>query len=175
MAVTTGLGGAKRVSCIDRMVRRRGGHRPPPAFAALGRRALLEVGQDLPSPSGETSRDPRQLGDVDTVGTICSAGHDAMQEDDAITFLEHVHAGTKHARQMIGQAGQLVEVRGEEGAATETRRVVQVLDHRAGDGQSIPGRRATTDLVEQHEAPGSRVVQDVGQFEHLHHEGRLAG
>ena len=77
--------------------------------------------------------------------------------------------------EMVGQAGQLMEVRGEEGAATEARRVVQVLNHGAGDGQTVPGRRATADLVEQNEAPGSSVVQDVGQLEHLHHEGRLAG
>ena len=76
---------------------------------------------------------------------------------------------------MIGQRGQLMEVRGEEGAATEARRIVQVLHHGAGDGQPVPGRRAATDLVEQNETPGRSVVQDVGQLEHLHHEGRLAG
>ena len=63
---------------------------------------------------------------------------------------------------MVGQGRQLVEVGGEEGAATEARRVVQVLDDGAGDGQPVPGRRAASDLVEQDEAPGGGVVEDVG-------------
>ena len=118
---------------------------------------------------------PRKLGNMDTVGPVCAARYDAMQEDHAVTLFEHIHASTENAREMIGQGGQLMEVRGEEGAATEARRIVQVLHDGAGDGQSIPGRRAATDLVEQDQTPGRSVVQDVGQLEHLHHESRLTG
>ena len=109
------------------------------------------------SASCQGPRHPGQLGNVNTVGAIGGAGHDSMQEDDAVSFFQHVHAGTTHARQDVGQLGQLMKVRCEEGPAAEPRRVVQVLDHSAGDGQTVPGRGAAADLVEQDEAAlGSR-------------------
>ena len=86
---------------------------------------------------------------MDAVGSVCPTRHDAMQEDHAVAFFQHIHAGTENTWEMIRQGRQLMEVRGEEGTATEAGRVVQVLHYGAGDGQPIPGRRATTDLVEQ--------------------------
>src|SRR5215212_10362563 len=121
-----------------RVLRCRGGHRLSAALGTVTGRALLEVGQDLSSAPGEYAWDPGEFGNVDAVGTICPAWHDAMQKDHAVTFFEHVHTGAENARQMFGQRGQLVEVCGEERAATETRRVVQILHGGAGDGQSVP-------------------------------------
>ena len=43
-----------------------------------------------------------------------------------------------------------------------------------GQGEAVVGARAAADLVHQDQALRSRVVQDVGGFAHLDHEGRLA-
>ena len=50
---------------------------------------------------------------------------------------------------------------------------VQVLAHRPRDREPVPRRRAASDLVQQHQAPRRRRVQDRTRLRHLHHERRL--
>ena len=49
-----------------------------------------------------------------------------------------------------------------------------VLHDRAGDGHSVVGGSASSDLVEKHEGTRRNVVEDHRGLEHLHHEGRLS-
>ena len=49
-----------------------------------------------------------------------------------------------------------------------------MFGHRPGDRQAIEGGGAAADLIEQHQRSLAGVVQDVGGFGHLHHEGGLA-
>src|SRR3546814_17418277 len=53
-------------------------------------------------------------------------------------------------------------------------RLVQMLDRRPGDGETIEGRGAAPDLVENNERALRRLVQDGGGLDHLDHEGRAA-
>src|SRR5713226_7612033 len=43
---------------------------------------------------------------------------------------------------------------------------------RLGDGLSVRGAGATSYLVENHQASGGGVTQDVGRLHHFHHECR---
>ncbi len=52
--------------------------------------------------------------------------------------------------------------------------LVQFLADGPGDGESIEGRGAAADLVQQDEAPRRGVVQDAGGLDHLDEEGALA-
>ena len=72
-----------------------------------------------------------------------------------------------------GERGQLVVMRGEERAAAILG-IVQVLDHRPGDGEAVEGRGAAADLVEDDERARAGLVQDRGGLDHLHHEGGAA-
>ncbi len=64
---------------------------------------------------------------------------------------------------------------GEEGLAAELSRIVEILHDGAGDRQPVECARSTADLVEHDEASRRCVGEDVGGFEHLHHERALAG
>ena len=52
--------------------------------------------------------------------------------------------------------------------------VVQKFRHAPGDGETVEGRSAAADLIENDEAPLGRVVHDIRRLVHLDHEGRLA-
>ena len=49
-----------------------------------------------------------------------------------------------------------------------------MLGHGPGDREAVEGGGAAADLIEQHQRALAGVVQDVGGFAHLHHEGGLA-
>ena len=51
--------------------------------------------------------------------------------------------------------------------------VVEKFRHAPGNGKSVEGRRAASDLIENDQAAFGGVVHDVGCLVHLHHEGRL--
>ena len=64
---------------------------------------------------------------------------------------------------------QFVIMRGDEAPAED--HVVQMLQHRPGDGKPVEGRRSAPDLVEDHEAAAGGLVEDRGGLRHLDHEG----
>ena len=66
-------------------------------------------------------------------------------------------------------------VGGEERLGAQGGVVVDVLDHRPGDGDAVVGAGAAADLVQDEQAAGGGVVQDVGGLDHLDHEGGLPG
>jgi len=65
-------------------------------------------------------------------------------------------------------------VGGKERSRTQLWVIVEILDHRPGDGYAIIGARATADLIQDEQAPRGGVVEDVRELYHLHHEGALA-
>ena len=150
----------------------------PGSRGALGRRAgdhaviALERAQDLASPAHHAVRQPRELGDVDAVRAVGAARLEAMEEHDRLAGLAHGDVVVPRVLQLLGELHQLVVVRGEHRLAADP--VVQVLGHRPRDRDAVVGRRAAADLVEQHQAPRPRVVEDGARLAHLHHEGRLA-
>ena len=52
---------------------------------------------------------------------------------------------------------------------------VQVFDDGPGDRQAIIGAGAAPDLVQDHQAAWSGIVEDVGCLDHFHHKGGLPG
>ncbi len=63
-------------------------------------------------------------------------------------------------------------MRGEKRAAADVRG--DVLGDRPGEAQAVERAGAAADLVENHQAAVGGVVQNVGGFGHLDHEGGLA-
>ena len=63
---------------------------------------------------------------------------------------------------------------GEEGLGCPFRRVVEVFRDRPCDAQAVEGARAPADLVEEDEALGRRVVENVRRLVHLYEKGALA-
>ena len=120
---------------------------PAVAVQVLG----FELGQDLLGPLVHGPRHAGQPGDVNAVALVGRAGHDLVQEHDVVLPLLHGHVQVPHARQRLGQVGQLVVVRGKQRAAADL--VVQVLDDRPGQRNAVVGARAAADLVEHR--PGS--------------------
>jgi hypothetical protein len=52
--------------------------------------------------------------------------------------------------------------------------LAQGLGGGPGERQTVKGACASTDFVEQHQAVGRGVVQDIGGFGHLDHKGGAA-
>ena len=95
-----------------------------------------------------------------------------MQEDQiAVPFL-----GTKRQVADAGQPrlelGQLMIVGGEQGAAAV--HIMQGLGAGPGDGQTVIGRGATANLVQNDQRTSCGLCQDGCGFDHLGHEGRAA-
>src|SRR5262249_24486457 len=51
--------------------------------------------------------------------------------------------------------------------------IVQMLAHRPGDRDAVVRRRAAADLVQQHETPLRRRMENRARLGHLYHERRL--
>ena len=109
---------------------------------------------------------------MNAVRAVGATRHDTVQEAHRLAFLQHLDPLVAHARQALGQSGELVIVGGEQRAAAEPGRFVQVLDHRLRDGQAVVRRRPPPHLVEDHEGRLGRVVEDVCGLGHLDHERR---
>ena len=77
-----------------------------------------------------------------------------------------------HAGQQIGELGQLVVMRREQGF--RARPGLQLLDHRPGDGEAVESGRAAADFVEQHQAVRRAGVENRGRLGHLDHKRRAA-
>ena len=49
-----------------------------------------------------------------------------------------------------------------------------MLDHGPGDRQAVEGRRAPPDLIQDHQRPVRRLIEDAGRLDHLDHERRAS-
>jgi len=72
------------------------------------------------------------------------------QEHNGVTPLAHGDVEILKARQSLGELGQLVIVRGEQGFRANG--VVQVLDDTPREAQAVEGARAAPDFVQHDEA-----------------------
>src|SRR5712692_7942648 len=111
---------------------------------------------------------------MDTIALISTARDDFAQENDCSCFFCDSYIQTANARQHLCHFYQFVVVCGKEGTGTATFVVVQIFDDGTGDGQTIIGASAASDLVENEQAAGCGVMEDVCCLYHLHHEGTLA-
>src|SRR5688500_9795213 len=150
---------------------RRGTKRAP----ALERRhelLALEQCQDFARPlyhrRGETGQSP----DLHPVRTVCPTRLQTMEEQHLVADFPHTDVIVSYCYQFLRELHQLVIVRREYRLAPGA--VVEVLAHRPGDGYAIVGRRATANLIQQHQARRRRRMENGAGLGHLHHEGGLA-
>ena len=108
---------------------------------------------------------------MDAVTAVGSAFHHLVQEDDALAFFPNLHAEIAEAGQSLGQPGQLVVVRREQRQRLQLRGIVQVLENGLRDAHPVIRAGPSPHLVEEQQAPGGCVDQDVCGLHHLHHEG----
>ena len=158
--------GVKRLAarrCRWRTVGARGGRRKLFAQLVL---ALFVAPQNFPGALDDAARQAREARHFDAVALVGAAFLDAPQKDDFVGRFLDGDVDIFHAGQQVGQFGELVIVRGEQGARARLR--LQMLDHRPGDGEAVEGGRAAADFVEQHQAVRRREIQDGGDFAHLH-------
>src|SRR5205085_10479927 len=109
-----------------------------PAFVPL---------QEFLGAADDRARQARELGGVDAVALLGDAGRDAVEEDEVASLLRDLDVEVAQARERLGQLGQLVVVRGEEGLGAQTRVVVYVFEDGAGDGEAVVCGSAAPKLV----------------------------
>ena len=133
---------------------------------------FLERGQPLPRVVQNRGRHPRQLRHFDAVALACRAVADGMQEDDLALMLHGVEMHVRRAFHFGRQPGELEIVGGEQGEGADVPG--DVVGGGPGQRQPVVGAGATAYLVEEHQAVGGGVAQDVRGLAHLHHEGGTA-
>ena len=138
-------------------------------------RLVLQLLQNMPGTGQHLLGQARQLGDLDTVAAVGTAGDDLPQEDDILAPCADGDVIVADAGQLALQRRQLVIVGGEQGLGPQLFRVGAVLQHRPGNGHAVKGRGAPADLVQNQQTVRSGGLQNIADLRHLHHEGGLSG
>ena len=73
-----------------------------------------------------------------------------------------------HRREKVGKLRQFVIMRGEKRTRVDV--LLEMLDHRPSNGQTIEGSRAAADFIEKNKAGGCGVVENGRDFAHFHEE-----
>ena len=95
---------------------------------------------------------------------VANAGHAALT---AVALL-HAHPRIVQPPQPFAQQRQLVIVRREQ--RTTLVDLMQVLDRRPRNGETIPGRGAAPNLIEDDDRIRRRLIEDRRGLDHLDHE-----
>ena len=111
---------------------------------------------------------------MNTEGVFAATALQFAQEDDFVIYLLHRNVVVLNTLEAFLHLVQLMVVRGKQGACLRLWMLVYMLHNRPGDGNTIICRSTAPQLVEQHQAAGRKVVQDIRRLVHLHHKGRLA-
>src|SRR5437773_553402 len=134
----------------------------------------LQFREDLTRPYHHLPRKADALRHLNAVAAVGAPCHDLVQEDNALAFFAHFHSEVAQPWQPLGQRGQLVVMGCEQSQRAQLWSIVQVLEDRLGDADTVVGAGAAADLIEDEEAAGRRVRENVGGLHHLDHEGRQA-
>ena len=134
--------------------------------------ALFVALEDFAGAVDDAAREAGEAGDFDAVGFVGAAGFDVAKEDDFVGSFFYGDVDVGDGGEEIGELGEFVIVRGEEGASASV--LLQMLDDGPGDREAVEGGGAAADFVEEDEAGGSGVVEDAGDFAHFDEEGGAA-
>ncbi len=85
-------------------------------------------------PLDNGGRHTRQLGDVNTVTAVGTAAHDLMHEHNFILIFTNSNIIINDARQLMFQLNQFMIMGGEQCFGFDGSAVMQIFDHRPGDG-----------------------------------------
>ena len=141
----------------------------------LGDVCIHQLMDDLFGPLDHVVGHARQLGYLNAVALVCAALDDLSQENDIVAFFFYGDAVIVHAGQFSFQLCQFMVVSGKQRLGPQKSRVADVLHHCPGNGQAVEGAGASANLVQNEQAVGRGVAQNVSHLGHLHHERTLAG
>ena len=127
------------------------------------------MGQHLPGADHDIGRQPCQPGDFDAVAAIRLARFDLVEEDQLFAGLLGRHVQVEDALAGLGQGGQFVIVRREQGLRANLAK--DILGDGPSNGQAIVRRGAAPDLVQQDQAALGGGVENLGRLGHLDHKG----
>ena len=96
-----------------------------------------------------------------------------MKEDDVAVIFGYVHVQVLHAVNLVFQHGHFVVMGGEQGSDVG-RWIAQVLHGSPCNGQTVVGAGASSDFVQNHQAPFPGRTENIAQLAHLHKKRRLA-
>ena len=142
--------------------------RPPRASSSCSRAVRI-----LARAFDHRGRQPGETGHLDSVAAVGAPRDDLAKEHDLVVPLARGDVVVHDARHRIGQIGQLVIVRGEEGLWARTCLGREVFGHGPRDAEPVERGGAAADLVEHDEASRGGEVEDARRLLHLHHEGGL--
>ncbi len=108
---------------------------------------------------------------MDPVTAIGAPLDHLVEEDDAFAFFADLHPKIAQPPKLLAERGQLVIVGGEECQRAKLRGLVQILEDRLRDAHAVVGAGTATDLVEDEQAAGRGVGEDVRGLHHFNHEG----
>ena len=111
---------------------------------------------------------------MNAIAAVGTPRHDLVQEDDALAFLADFHPEIAQSRQALRERGQLVVMRREQRQRAQLWSIVQVLENGLRDADPVVGAGAAADLIENEQAAGGGVREDVRGLHHLDHERRQA-
>ena len=137
--------------------------------------AFFQLGEDHLCPLDDLVRHPRKLCHLDAVAVVRAATEDFPQEDNVVPPLFHGDIVVHHPVVLVFQFRQFVVMGGEEGFGMDFLFLQDVFNHRFGDAHAVEGGGAPADLVQQHQAVGGGVLENIGHLAHFHHKGGLAG
>src|SRR5437879_11706817 len=124
--------------------------------------------QDLAGALDHAVRQAGEPGNFDTVAFISAAGLDAAQENDLAGRLLRGDMDVLHRREKVGKLRQFVIMRGEKRTRADV--LLEMLDDRPSNGQSIEGSRAAADFIEKNKARRCGMVENGRDFAHFHEE-----
>ena len=98
-----------------------------------------------------------------------------MQEDNIPIRFGHSNVVITHARKHIRQLGQFVIMGGKQCFCAQLRVIVDIFNDCPGDGDSIVCTGAAADFIQDEQAAGGGMVENVCHLDHLHHKCGLPG
>jgi hypothetical protein len=109
------------------------------------------VAQKLFGATNDGAWQSGELGSIDTVTFLRGSGADLVKENKIASLFVNLHIKILKARQEFSQFGQFVVVRREERFRADTRMIVYVFENGASDSQTVIGRSASPQFVQENQ------------------------
>ena len=137
----------------------------------MGRIIGLEAFKDSFGAVDDGIGESGEAGDLNAVGAVGGAFGDLTDKDDFVVPFFDDDGVVLKAGKGFGELGEFVVMGGKEGTGAGAFGGVEVFNDGPGDGETVVGAGAAPDFVEDDEAFGAGVIEDVGGLVHLDHEG----
>src|SRR5690554_175514 len=115
----------------------------------------------------------RHLSHMDSKTVLASAWHQFSQKYNPVVHFFGRYVVIADAWIEFFELVEFVVMGGEQGFWVIRGVLVEVFGHGPGDRDTVVSAGAAADFVEQDEAPGRKIVDDVRRFDHFHHKSRF--